>query len=86
MMSYAPFQEPLVMHGQPEASGCCWVSGVTEISATINRGCFVPGETLSIDGQIVNWTNANISYSTISLVQARPFFAFNLAGELNGYL
>jgi len=65
----SPLQEPQVIHSEAPASGCCCVAGIAEINATINRGCFVPGETIFIDGEIVNRTNSTVKYSTICLMQ-----------------
>jgi len=62
-------QEPQVIHSEAPASGCCCVAGFAEINVTINRGCFVPGETIFIDGEIANRTNTNVEYSTITLIQ-----------------
>lgn len=76
------FQAPLMMSGQSMALGCCCGDGVIEISITINRGCFVPGETMRIDGEIVNRTNSDIKHSTIALVQVGLISVLRLAGEL----
>jgi len=62
------FQEPLVLYSETPAIGCC-VRGFIEINATVNRGCFVPGETLLIDGEIANRTNINIKHSKITIYQ-----------------
>jgi len=71
-----------MMSGQSMALGCCCGDGVIEISITINRGCFVPGETMRIDGEIVNRTNSDIKHSTIALVQVGLISVLRLAGEL----
>lgn len=74
IIHHSHLQEPLVIHSETPASGRCCVGGFTEINATINRGCFVPGETMRIDGEIVNHTNANIKYSKITIWQVRNCF------------
>jgi hypothetical protein len=62
-------REPLVMQCEQPPSGCCCVDGFVEINATINKGCFVLGETIRVDGEIANRTNTNIKYSTVTLFQ-----------------
>lgn len=67
-------REPLVLYSETPAIGCC-VRGFIEINATVNRGCFVPGETLLIDGEIANRTNINIKHSKITIYQRTEYWS-----------
>src|SRR5688572_26720671 len=63
------FQEPLVIRSETPASGLCCVNGFAEINANINTGGFVKGDTMRIEGEIVNRSNTNIKFLELALVQ-----------------
>lgn len=71
----ATLQEPFTLQENKDVSYCCCVSGLVDASFTINRRCFVPGETIVINGQIINNSNSTISQTTTTLKESIEFLA-----------
>ena len=59
--------------GERPAVGCCYycccIKGLPDIELRINRGCFVPGETIFVNGQVVNNSNTSIEKTEINFIQ-----------------
>ena len=72
-----------LLHSQPvqgsvaQAVGCwwccCWKSTVIEVSATINKQCFHPEETIIVNVVVDNRTNTDISSVEARLIQTYKY-------------
>lgn len=63
------YQQPFVTNTDAKVSCCCWNGGTVNATLRINRRCFVPGETIHVDAEIVNNSKANVNAVKLRLVQ-----------------
>lgn len=63
------FQEPSVSDVEHDVSCCCCVSGNVNVKVTINKQCFVPGESIVINAEIDNQSSSTIERIWVKLQQ-----------------
>jgi hypothetical protein len=68
-------RQPYVKNLDGRVSCCCWVGGNVNVTLRLNRCCFVPGETIYIDAEVVNSTTSDVTAVKAHLVQINTFHA-----------
>jgi len=64
-------QAPCQTSNDVEVTCCCWTSGTITATVRLNKRCYVPGETIFINADIVNNSQTDITRTRASLKQVR---------------
>lgn len=77
-------KRPIAIHYETPTVGCwvslCCMRGTTDIELRRNKGCFVPGETMTLNGHVVNKSNTEISKTTINFMQETEYVVMTARG------
>ena len=62
-------QVPLRLQKQKTVCCCGFAQGPIELDMTAQRSGYVPGESIIVDGEVINNSSSIIKYTEIKLVQ-----------------
>jgi len=64
-------QQPFQARNDAVVECCCWTSGTITATLTVNKRCFVSGESIVINAEIVNNSQTDITSTRAALKQVR---------------
>lgn len=73
------FKEPCELTSDKEVSCCCWKGGSVSAAVTLNKRCYVPGETIFFNARVNNSSTDDVTATRATLKQHTEFRARHLS-------